>query len=219
MAFFLSRTMKLVFATHNKNKLLEIRDLFYSNTEQPSNTKDNNSIVISQSGKFEILGLFDVGVSEEIPENHLTIEENASEKSWYVYNRLGSHTFADDTGLEVEALKGEPGVHSARYAGIQKNAQDNMDKVLTNLRHIRNRKAQFRTVISLIFKGKEIRFEGIVKGRILGEKRGTKGFGYDPIFVPEGFKQTFAEMDLREKNKISHRSLAFQKLIQYLHDV
>ena len=208
--------MKLVFATHNKYKLLEIKDLFFLRKGQPRFTQSNDSTVINPSGKFEILGLDDIGVSEEIPENHSTIEDNASEKSWYVYNRFGYGTFSDDTGLEVEALKGEPGVHSARYAGNQKNSQDNMDKVLDKLRQISNRKAQFRTVISLVLNGKETRFEGIVKGTILDEKRGNAGFGYDPIFVPDGFNQTFAEMDLTEKNKISHRSLALQKLIHYL---
>lgn len=208
--------MKLVFATHNKHKLLEIKDLFGLRKEQPPFTKSDDSDLIYQPEKFEILGLDDLGIDEEIPENHSTIEDNASEKSWYVYNRFGYDTFADDTGLEIEALNGEPGVHSARYAGNQKNSQDNMDKVLDKLKHTINRKAQFRTVISLILRGKEVRFEGIVRGTILDEKRGDAGFGYDPIFVPDGFNQTFAEMDLYEKNKISHRALALQKLIRYL---
>jgi XTP/dITP diphosphohydrolase len=188
--------MKLVFATNNQHKLQEIKHLL------------NNSI--------ELLSLNDIGRLEDIPENQPTIEGNASEKAFYVFNKYGYNCFADDTGLEIEALNGEPGVYSARYAGEEKSAEKNMNLVLEKLNKIKNRKARFKTVISLVIDGREIQFEGIVDGTILEEKRGTTGFGYDPIFKPEESEQSFAEMSLSEKNKISHRGRATQKLIEYL---
>ena len=191
--------MKLVFATNNRHKLSEIRNLLGS--------------------KFELLGLNDIGCHEDIPEDHSTLEENASDKAWYVFNQFGQDSFADDTGLEIEALKGEPGVFSARYAGNRKDPEENMNKVLDKMKRVTNREAQFRTVISLVIGGTETRFEGIVKGTIPYQKRGSAGFGYDPIFVPLGFNKTFAEMDLTEKNNVSHRAIAFRKLVVYLLNV
>ncbi|UCG27290.1 MAG: non-canonical purine NTP diphosphatase [Bacteroidales bacterium] len=188
--------MLLVFATNNRNKFNEIRDLL--------------------GGDFKLLSLDDIGCPDEIPEIHTTLEANASGKAWYIFQRYGYNAFADDTGLEIDALNGEPGVYSARYAGNTKNSEKNMNKVLRKLHGITNRKAQFRTVISLVQEGKEIIFEGIVKGTILNTKRGKSGFGYDPIFLPEGSDKTFAEMNLSEKNRISHRAVAFRKLIEYL---
>ncbi len=192
--------MKLVFATNNENKLSEIRDLLSSQL----------------GSKCYLLGLKDVGCTEDIPEEYETLEENASYKAWYVFNRFHYDTFADDTGLEISALKGEPGVFSARYASERKDSEENMNKVLDKMKLVTNREAQFRTVIALVMNGAEIRFEGIVKGTILNHKRGRAGFGYDPIFIPHGFNKTFAEMDLAEKNRVSHRAIAFQKLAQYL---
>ncbi len=188
--------MKLVFATNNKNKIKEIKQLL------------DNSI--------ELLSLEDIGCLEDIPETANTIEGNAIQKTQYVYKKYGFNCFADDTGLEIEALNGEPGVYSARYAGEQKNANDNMDKVLKKLDNINNRNAQFKTVIALIIDGKISCFEGIVKGNITTKKSGSEGFGYDPIFKPESYNITFSEMKLDEKNKISHRGRATQKLINYL---
>jgi len=192
--------MKLVFATNNEYKLSEIRDL-----------------LSSQLGSTcHLLGLNDIGFFDDIPEEYATLEENAATKAWYVFNRFGYDTFADDTGLEIDALNGEPGVFSARYASPKKDPEENMDKVLDKMRPFANREAQFRTVISLVMSGKENRFEGIVKGSILDHKRGSAGFGYDPIFLPHGFSKTFAEMDLAEKNRVSHRAIAFQKLVSFL---
>ncbi|HQH19799.1 MAG TPA: non-canonical purine NTP diphosphatase [Bacteroidales bacterium] len=188
--------MKLVFATNNAHKLNEIRNLAGSN--------------------FEIVSLSDMGWVDEIPETGKTIEDNASQKAFYIYEKYKFDCFADDTGLEIEALDKRPGVYSARYAGESCNFEDNMSKVLTELQGITNRKACFRTVISLVIQGKEVRFEGRVDGVILNEYRGNKGFGYDPIFQPNGYKQTFAEMPLELKNAISHRGLATQKLITFL---
>lgn len=188
--------MKLVFATNNAHKLNEIRNLAGSN--------------------FEIVSLSDMGWVDEIPETGKTIEDNASQKAFYIYEKYKFDCFADDTGLEIEALDKRPGVYSARYAGESCNFEDNMSKVLTELQGITNRKACFRTVISLVIQGKEVRFEGRVDGVILNEYRGNKGFGYDPIFQPNGYKQTFAEMPLELKNAISHRGLATQKLIAFL---
>lgn len=163
-----------------------------------------------------MLSLKDIGCEEEIPENQETLEGNAAEKSFFIYNKFGQNCFADDTGLEIEALNGEPGVYSARYAGEQKDAGANMEKVLESLKEIKNRKARFRTVISLVIDGAEKQFEGIVEGKILTKKRGKEGFGYDPIFQPDGFNQSFAEMDGKQKNEISHRGRAVQKLADYL---
>jgi XTP/dITP diphosphohydrolase len=190
--------MKLVFATTNKNKVNEIQELI--------------------SSDIQLLSLKDINCLEEIPETQPFIEENASQKAFYVYNNYHFNCFADDTGLEVEALDGKPGVLSARYAGESKNADDNMNKLLHELKGISNRNARFKTVISLIIDGKETQFEGIVNGVVIDVKRGTKGFGYDPVFIPNGYNTTFAEMDLIEKNKISHRALAVGKLVAYLKD-
>jgi len=188
--------MKLVFATNNKHKLQEIKHLL------------GNTI--------ELLSLNDIGCMEDIPENQPTIEGNAAEKSFYVYNKYGYNCFADDTGLEIEALDGEPGVYSARYAGEEKSSDKNIELVLLKLNKIKNRKARFKTVISLVIDGWETQFEGIVDGEILEERRGATGFGYDPVFKPIESSLSFAEMSLDEKNKISHRGRATQKLIDYL---
>lgn len=188
--------MKLVFATNNQHKLQEISQLLGS--------------------AVELLSLNDINCTDEVPENQETLEGNAAEKSFYIFNKFGYNCFADDTGLEIEALNGEPGVYSARYAGEDKNAQNNMDLVLTKLAKIKNRNARFRTVISLVIDGREIQFEGIVNGRILEEKRGIAGFGYDPIFKPDESELCFAEMAMQEKNKISHRGRAVRKLVEYL---
>lgn len=188
--------MKLVFATNNPHKLQEINHLLGSS--------------------IELLSLNDIDCSDEIPETQETLEGNAAEKSFYIFNKYGFNCFADDTGLEIDALNGEPGVYSARYAGEQRNADDNMNLVLEKLNKIKNRKARFRTVISLVIDGREIQFEGIVEGKILEEKRGETGFGYDPIFKPDESKLSFAEMQMEEKNKISHRGRAVRKLVDYL---
>lgn len=188
--------MKIVFATGNSNKVKEIQQLIPK--------------------EIELLGLKDIHCNEEIPETQPTIEGNASQKAFYVFNNYNENCFADDTGLEVEALDGRPGVLSARYAGESKSADDNMDKILAEMKGVTNRNARFKTVISLVMDGIEIQFEGVVNGVILNEKRGDHGFGYDPIFVPNGYDKTFAEMDLSEKNKISHRALAVGKLVDYL---
>ncbi|HPR84882.1 MAG TPA: non-canonical purine NTP diphosphatase [Prolixibacteraceae bacterium] len=188
--------MKLVFATNNKHKLQEIKHLL------------GNTI--------ELLSLNDIGCMEDIPENQPTIEGNAAEKSFYVYNKYGYNCFADDTGLEIEALNGEPGVYSARYAGEEKSSDKNIELVLLKLNKIKKRKARFKTVISLVIDGRETQFEGIVDGEILEERRGATGFGYDPVFKPIESSLSFAEMSLDEKNKISHRGRATQKLIDYL---
>lgn len=188
--------MKLVFATNNKNKIKEIKHLL-----------DNS---------LEILSLEDIGCLEDIPETADTIEGNAIQKAKYVYDKFGYNCFADDTGLEIEALNGEPGIYSARYAGEQKNAEDNMYKVLEKLQGVTNRTAQFKTVIALIINGKTTYFEGVAKGEMTTKKSGSKGFGYDPIFKPSGYELTFSEMDLDLKNQISHRAKATMKLIDYL---
>ena len=188
--------MELVFATNNKHKLEELQAILGSH--------------------FRLLSLKDIGCDEEIPEEQPTLEGNASQKSHFIFDKYGYSCFADDTGLEIEALNGEPGVYSARYAGEDKNAGANMDKVLSKMAKIKNRNARFRTVISLIIDGEERQFEGVVEGEILKEKKGNSGFGYDPIFKPSGFQETFAEMNLTDKNKISHRGRAVEKLIQYL---
>lgn len=188
--------MELVFATNNKHKLEEISAL--------------------AGEHFVIRGLEEIGISEEIPEEQDTLSGNASQKSWFIHDRTGVNCFADDTGLEIEALDSRPGVISARYAGSACSPQDNMDKVLAEMQGITNRAARFRTVISLIINGTEHQFEGIVEGKILTERHGDEGFGYDPIFIPDGFTQSFAQMPLSEKNKISHRGRATQKLIAFL---
>lgn len=190
------RNMKLVFATANQNKAKEIQSLM--------------------PDSIEILSLNDINCLEEIPETQATIEGNASQKAFYVYEKYHHNCFADDTGLEIEVLNEQPGVLSARYAGEAKNANDNMNKVLLEMKGISNRKALFKTIISLVINGKELQFEGVVNGTILTEKRGGSGFGYDPIFLPEGSSKSFAEMELSEKNLISHRARAVNKLVEYL---
>ena len=187
---------KIVFATNNKHKLEEIGKML--------------------TGIVEIVGLSDIGFAGDIPETADTLEGNASQKAHYIYDRYGLDCFADDTGLEVEALNGAPGVYSARYAGEHCSFEDNMNKLLNALSGENNRKAGFRTIICLIEGGKETFFEGDVQGIILEEKKGVEGFGYDPIFKPDGFRTSFAEMNLDDKNKISHRGRATQKLIDYL---
>ena len=188
--------MELVFATNNKHKLEELQAIVGEH--------------------FKLLSLQDIGCNEEIPEEQDTLEGNASQKSFFVYKNYGYNCFADDTGLEIEALNGEPGVFSARYAGEAKNPEANIDKVLDKLAKIKNRKARFRTVISLVINGTETQFEGIVDGEILNERQGNSGFGYDPVFLPDGFSQSFAEMSLQEKNRISHRGRAVAKLAAFL---
>ena len=188
--------MKLVFATNNQHKLQEIQSLL--------------------SDSIELLSLKDINFEDEIPEDQDTLEGNASQKAFYIYNNYGVNCFGDDTGLEVEALNGAPGVYSARYAGEEKNSEKNMSLLLENLHEIKNRKARFRTVISLVIEGRELQFEGVVDGQILYERRGTTGFGYDPVFQPLESDRSFAEMSMDEKNMISHRGRAVQKLVEYL---
>jgi len=188
--------IKLVFATNNEHKLTEIREML--------------------GDRFELVSLSDIGCYEDIPETCDTLEGNASQKAHYIFEKYGLNCFADDTGLEVEALEMAPGVYSARYAGPQRNSSDNIKRLLSELDKINNRKARFRTVISLIMNGNETLFEGIVDGEILRETRGKMGFGYDPVFQPVGLNVSFAEMDLADKNEISHRGRAFNKLINYL---
>ena len=188
--------MKLVFASSNKNKIFEIQSMLPET--------------------IQILSLEDIGCMEEIPETADSIEGNAILKANYVTSKYGYDCFADDTGLQVAALNGEPGVFSARYAGEQRNSDDNMNKLLDNLSDENNRKAQFKTVIALNLNGKQELFTGIAEGEITFEKTGTKGFGYDPIFQPIGYKETFAELSLEIKNEISHRGKATQKLINFL---
>jgi len=188
--------MKIVFATNNPNKILEIQSMLPKS--------------------IEIISLESIGCFEEIEESALTIEGNAILKANYVTQKYGFDCFADDTGLEVEVLNGDPGVFSARYAGEHKNANDNMNKLLDNLKDKSNRAAQFKTVIALNILGKQHLFTGIAKGEITTKKRGDLGFGYDPIFKPEHYNKTFAELDLELKNKISHRGKATQALIDFL---
>ena len=187
---------QLIFATNNLHKVEEIKKLIPGKS-------------------FDIKGLKEAGIIIDIPEPYDTLEKNATEKSTVAYNLTKTNCFSEDTGLEVEALDGEPGVRSARYAD-DKTFKDNIDKLLFNLKVKLNRKAQFRTVISLILKGNEYTFEGICKGIIIAERRGEKGFGYDPVFVPDGAEKTFAEMGLEEKNIYSHRRKAVDKLVGFL---
>ena len=187
---------EMVFATNNQHKLDEIRKI----------TK----------GRLCILSLADIDCHEEIKETGSTLEENALIKARFVKERYGCNCFADDTGLEVEALNGAPGVYSSRYAGNDCNPKDNTDKLLSKLQGIKNRAAQFRTVIALVINGEEHLFEGTIKGKITEERRGTTGFGYDPVFMPDSNNQTFAELGNQVKNNISHRALALEKLIGFL---
>lgn len=188
---------KIVFATNNKHKLEEIREILGEN--------------------FEIVSLKDIGCDVDIPETGNTLEDNALQKAEYVKQHYGLDCFADDTGLEVEALNGAPGIHSARYAeGTDHDSNANMDKLLKELGNNNNRKARFRTVIALLLNGETHLFEGIVNGKIIYEKHGTEGFGYDPIFVPDGYEHSFAELGMEIKNQISHRARAVKKLADFL---
>lgn len=187
----------LIFASNNQHKIEEV------------------SAILKPFG-FNVISLADAGIHENIPETAETIEGNASLKANYIFNHYHFDCFADDTGLEVEALNNAPGVYSARYAGEQKNSENNINKLLAELESKANRNARFKTVIALILNGKEYLFEGIINGRIATEKKGEKGFGYDPIFIPNGYEKTFAEMTSAEKNNISHRAIAVQKLADFL---
>lgn len=187
---------ELVFATNNKHKLEEINALL--------------------KGRHHLISLSEIGCQEDIPEEQDTLEGNALQKARYIRDHFGYDCFADDTGLEIEALDNRPGVYSARYAGPAKNSQENMKKVLSEMQGITNRKACFRTVIALILDGEEHLFEGRVDGYILTHPQGEAGFGYDPIFQPEGYNMSFAEMPLSEKNQISHRGRATRKLCEFL---
>ena len=191
--------MKLVFATHNPNKLKEVQQLV--------------------PNQIELINLETIGCTTDIPETADTLEGNAKLKADFITNNYQLSCFADDTGLLVNSLKGEPGVYSARYAGPQADSNANMDKLLTNLSSKKDRSAYFQTVIALNLNGKTYIFEGKIEGVITASKRGENGFGYDPIFQPNGYKETFAELPLTIKNKISHRALAFKKLITYLNSI
>ena len=191
--------MKLVFATNNLNKLAEVQKML------------PNSI--------ELLSLKDINCFDEIDETETTLEGNAKLKADYITTKFGYNCFADDTGLEVESLDNKPGVYSARYAGLENNSGKNMQKLLSELKDKINRKAQFRTAICLNLNNKQFLFEGICKGEITTEKQGKKGFGYDPIFKPNGFNNSFAEMTSEEKNTISHRGIAIQKLVSFLNNL
>ncbi len=187
--------MELVFATNNQHKIEEIQSLL--------------------GNDFVVKGLKDIGCDVDIPETANTFEGNALQKAQFVYEHYKVPCFSDDTGLEIEALNGEPGVYSARYAGEEKNSEKNMQKVLEKLQGVTNRQAQFRTVIAYVDGKNNYFFEGIVRGTILDHKRGDKGFGYDPIFVPEGRTETFAELDMAVKNSMSHRGRAMEKFIAF----
>lgn len=191
--------MQLVFASNNKNKIKEIQLLL---------PKD-----------IQIVSLEDIKCLEDIEESATTIEGNAILKANYVTQKYGYHCFADDSGLEVEALEGKPGVHSARYAGEQRNDDDNMNKLLQSLENQHNRKANFKTVIALNLNGEQHLFTGIINGIITEEKTGTNGFGYDPIFQPDGYNKTFAEFAIQEKAEISHRGIAVKQLVAYLNSL
>jgi XTP/dITP diphosphohydrolase len=188
--------MTLVFASNNEHKIKEISSLL--------------------GDSFMLLSLHDINIIEDIPEEEPQIEGNALAKARFVHNTSGMDVFADDTGLEIDALNGLPGVHSARFAGENKDSSANIEKVLSMLGNSENRQARFRTIIALILDKKEFLFEGVINGSIIREKKGTGGFGYDPIFIPEGKIQTFAEMGLEEKNTVSHRARAFEKLKDFL---
>jgi XTP/dITP diphosphohydrolase len=191
--------MDIVFATNNEHKLYEVAELL--------------------GDKYNVIGLKDIGCTEEIPETADTLEGNALLKAKYVFDKFGKNCFSDDTGLEVEVLNNAPGVYSARYAGEEKNAEANMNKLLLELQNKTNRNARFRTVVALIIDGKEHLFEGEVTGSIIEQKRGDEGFGYDPIFIPDGYTKTFAELPLTEKNTISHRAKAVKKLVVFLEKI
>lgn len=191
---------KIVFATNNPNKLKEVINIVGDN--------------------IEIVSLSDINCFDDIPETQPTIQGNASQKSHYILDKYNVDCFSDDTGLEIEALNGEPGVYSARYAGGKEiSFEENINKVLAKLKNKENRKARFKTVVSLILNGKEYLFEGIVNGTITKEKKGSSNFGYDPIFMPDGYNKTFAEMSQDEKNKISHRGIVIRKLADFLNNL
>lgn len=191
---------ELIFASNNLHKIKEVQNIIGSKLKSDS---------------YRIISLSEAGFKGDIPENQNTLEGNALEKANFIYEKLNCDCFADDTGLEVESLNGEPGVYSARYAGNDCNSEANIIKLLHELANKKNRKAQFRTVIALKYNNLQYFFEGIVKGKIIKQKRGTGGFGYDSIFIPEGSDKTFAEMPANEKNNISHRAIAFQKLAEF----
>jgi len=186
----------LVFATNNSHKLFEINQAL--------------------KNRIRVVGLKDIGCDEDIPETAETLEDNAIQKAKYASEKYHCNCFADDTGLEIDGLQGRPGVYSARYAGGEKSFENNMNKVLHEMQGMENREARFRCVIALMMGGELNLFEGVVNGSITAEKHGLQGFGYDPIFVPKGYDRTFAEMDIEEKNRISHRRLAVEKLIAFL---
>ena len=188
--------MKLVFATNNKHKFDEVASKVEAN--------------------IELISLKNLNINEEIPETKNTLEGNATQKAMYIYENFGYNCFSDDTGLEIDALNGQPGVYSARYAGPDCTFEDNVNKVLKEMSGIINRKARFRTVVAFVLKGEVHLFEGIVNGEIMTFTKGDKGFGYDPIFKPEGYNLTFAEMSLNQKNEISHRGIAINKFIHFL---
>lgn len=189
--------MKLLFATHNKSKIKEVNSLM--------------------PGTINLLSLYDVNYENEIDETAETIEGNALLKAQTISKQFTTNCFADDSGLLVDALNGAPGVYSARYAGEQKNDHANMDKLLDALKNLDNRAAHFKTVMALILNDKEYLFEGVIHGTIANVKKGTNGFGYDPLFIPDGYNITFAEMDFETKNSISHRAIALKKLIAFMH--
>lgn len=198
--------MRLIFATNNEYKLNEIRSLV--------------------SSRVNIISLSDAGIDTDIPEDFETLEENALQKARFIHKLTGKNCFADDTGLEVDALDRAPGVFSARYSRMgdlqfpEKDIQEgNIHKLLLKLRNVKDRSARFRTIISLIIEGQEFKFEGIVNGKILGKKKGKGGFGYDPVFQPEGFTRSFAEMSIIDKNRISHRARAMKKLVDFLNHI
>ena len=188
--------MELIIASQNQNKLVEFKKIL--------------------GDKINLFSLSDIGLNQEIPENEKTIKKNAMFKAKFVNTQTGKNVFADDTGLEIDSLNGEPGVYSARYSGVERNSDKNIELVLTKLKNKSNRNSRFKTIISLILDGKSVNFEGVVEGKITEEKRGSNCFGYDPIFQPDGYASTFGEMSLKEKNKISHRSIAINKMVQYL---
>ncbi len=188
--------MELIVASQNQNKLVEFKKIL--------------------GDKINLFSLSDIGLNQEIPENEKTIKKNAMFKAKFVNTLTGKNVFADDTGLEIDSLNGEPGVYSARYSGVDRSSDKNIELVLRKLKNKANRNSRFKTIISLIIDGKSVNFEGVVEGKITEEKRGSNGFGYDPIFQPNGYASTFGEMSLKEKNKISHRSIAINKMVQYL---
>ena len=186
----------LIFATNNQHKIDEVRTLL--------------------GNRFSIITLLEAGIEKDIPEPHDTLEANATEKSSGIHLLTGKNCFSEDTGLFIDALNGEPGVRSARYAGENKSPQDNIEKLMANLQRVNKPLARFRTIISLILNNKEYQFEGVCEGVMIKEQRGRNGFGYDPVFIPEGSEKTFAEMDIEQKNSYSHRRKAMDKLIEFL---